>query len=99
MKNDPIFKFVSDFTKDLSLAELKVMNLKDISTKKLNQKDVQRLNLYFPTIQKHLVHSVELANIEEQKNEMVNKLLLSGAAMSTEEAQLAVKKIFEERNK
>lgn len=99
MRNDPIFQYVADSTKDLPLAELKVITPKDISTEKLSSEDIKRLNLYFPTIQKGLVHSVELANIEEAKNEMVNKLLLAGTSMTIEEAQLAVEKIFEERSK
>ena len=97
MRNDPTFRVVDNFAKELSLVELKTMNLKDIPITELSSEDIPRLGLYFPSIKKCLVSDVERANIEEAINEMINKLLLSDVSITQSEARKAVERIFIER--
>lgn len=97
MRNDPIFKTVDTATKEMSLAELKALNRKDVSNVGLSSKDIVRLDLYFPSIRKVLVNEVERANIEEAINEMTNKFLLSDISITRSEARKAAERIFIER--
>ncbi len=97
MRDDPTFQHVTNFTKEMSLAELKTLSRKDISNVGLSSKDVKRLNMYFASIKKCLVGDVERANIEEAINEMVGKFLLSDSSITQVEARKAVERIYIER--
>lgn len=76
------------------------MAYKDMITKfGLTSKEIVEIGPYHSGIKGQLIRAVERANIEQAKNKMVNKILLSGSNITTAEAQMAVERIFEERSK
>ena len=100
MSTNAIFDKIAEATTAYSLLDLQNMTYKDMVTKfGLTSKEVEEIGPYHSGIQKRLVRAVEQANVEQAKNEIVNKFLLSGSNITTEEAQLAVERIFEERSK
>lgn len=100
MSINTIFDKIAEVTKTYSLLDLEKMTYKDMITKfGLTSKEIEEIGPYHSGMKKRLVRAVELANIEQAKNEMLNKFLLSGSNISTTEAQIAVEKIFEERSK
>lgn len=100
MSTNTIFDKIAEATTAYSLLDLRAMTYKDMVTKfGLTKEEIVNIGPYHSGIKNRLVRAVELANIEQAKNEMVNKLLLSGSNITAEEAQIAVEKIFEERSK
>ena len=100
MSTNAIFDKIAIATISYSLLDLQNMTYKDMITKYgLTSKEVEEIGPYHSGIKKRLVRAVEQANIEQAKNEMVNKFLLSGSNITTEEAQAAVEIIFKERSK
>lgn len=95
-----IFNKIAQATTAYSLIELQKMTYKDMITKMgLTSNEIKKIGPYHSGIKLRLVRAVEQANIEQEKNEMVNKFLLSSSNITTAEAQAAVEKIFEERSK
>ncbi len=100
MSTNTIFNKIAQATTAYSLLDLQNMTYKDMITKfGLTLKEVEEIGPYHSGIKSRLVRAVEQANIEQVKNEMVNKFLLSSSNISTVEAQAAVGKIFEKRGK
>lgn len=100
MSTNTIFTKIAKATTAYSLSQLQAMTYEDmISRFGLTSDEVRDIGPYHSGIQKRLVRNVLEANREQAMNEMVNRLLLSGSNITTEEARLAVERIFEERSR
>ena len=100
MSTNTIFTKIAVATTAYSLSRLRKITYEDMISKfGLTSDEVRDIGPYHSGIQRRLVRNVLEANKEQAMNEMVNKFLLSGTAITTEEARLAVEKIFEGRSK
>jgi len=97
MKERPAYKKLAEFFKDKSLSEMKALTKKDAM--KCPDVKPMDLTLWWGGIKILLVRDLEAVQREQRMNELVDKLLLSAAAITQDEARLAVERIFEEREK
>jgi len=97
MRQRPAYKKLAEFFADKSLSEMKEITLLD--AKKCPDVKPMDLTLWWGGIKILLVRDLEAVQREQRMNELVDKLLLSAAAITQDEARLAVERIFEEREK
>ena len=101
MRNRPIFIKVKKFVdaQDYIIQQIQSMTRTQVkSFLNLTDEEYREYRRYAPSIKHVLVRNIEERNKQEAMNEMVDKLLLSGSTITIKEAQLAVEKIFKDRD-
>lgn len=102
MRNRPIFIKVKKFVDAKGYTIQQIQNVTLLQVKNLlNLIDEQYIQycLYADGIKRVLIRNIENLNKQQEINEMVDRFLLSGVAITTEEAWSAVESIFESRSK
>ena len=101
MRNRPIFVKVKKYVDKQGLTIEQIRDLHKYQVRdslKLSYAENREYLIFKDGIKKLLIADILTIQRKQQMNEMMDKLLLSSASISQDEANLAVERIFEERD-